>query len=501
MLVMETILKIRVSHRKGDSVRKISKDLRLSRNTVRKFLKIEEVEVPRYKKESPNYAKLGPYLKKIEELVIENMGAKKQRQKRALYEDLKNMGCKGSYSAVCRQARKIELEHREDSCSQAFVPLKFESGEAYQFDWSTQHIQIGKAITEVKVAHFVLCYSRRKYTRAYYCEKQEMVFDAHVRAFDFYEGVSQRGIYDNMKTAVKKILKGKEREWNPSFERMCAHYRIEPVACNPASGWEKGQVERQVRVDEGRFFTPIPKVNSLEEFNEQLLSQVIMYNRTKQHPTFKEKTIEEVYEEEKKNLIHIPLQFDAMRSKEVKVSSTCLAMFDRNQYSVDCRYAGKNIHCNAYADKLLFICQGKQIASHPRYFTRGKIYYNWQHYLPVLKRKPGALRNGAPFENMELPGSLETVQRHFQRHTKNTNRFAQLLSYIPQTSLKAVEDACQKAIADNVINYEVIVNYLFRSADTVREEKISDIPHYLTLTFEPVSNCYRYNQLLKVSVQ
>ena len=174
MLVMETILKVRVRHRNGDSVRKISKDLRLSRNTVRKFLKIEKVDAPEYKRSSPNYPQLGPYLKNIEELVIENLRAKRQRQKRALYEDLKNMGCKGSYSAVCRQLRKTELHYREESCSNAFVPLKFESGEAYQFDWSTQYIQIGKDITEVKVAHFVLCYSRRKYTRAYYCEKQEM---------------------------------------------------------------------------------------------------------------------------------------------------------------------------------------------------------------------------------------------------------------------------------------------------------------------------------------
>ena len=121
------------------------------------------------------------------------------------------------------------------------MPLSFAPGEAYQFDWSHEVVLIGGVTTKVKVAHLRLCHSRMFYVRAYPRESQEMVFDAHDRAFAFLGGACQRGIYDNMKTAVDAIFVGRERRYNRRFEQMCGHYLVEPVACTPASGWEKGQ--------------------------------------------------------------------------------------------------------------------------------------------------------------------------------------------------------------------------------------------------------------------
>jgi transposase len=87
-------------------------------------------------------------------------------------------------------------------------------------------------------------------------ETQEMVFDTHERAFGFFRGACTRGIYDNMKTAVETVFVGKERQYNRRFLQMCAHHLVDPVACTPASGWEKGQVENQVGLIRERFFTP-----------------------------------------------------------------------------------------------------------------------------------------------------------------------------------------------------------------------------------------------------
>jgi len=92
----------------------------------------------------------------------------------------------------------------------------------------------------VKVAHMRLCASRAVYVRAYPRETQEMVFDAHARGFGFFGGAPLRGIYDNMKTAVDAIFVGRERAYNRRFLQMCSHYLVDPVACTPASGWEKG---------------------------------------------------------------------------------------------------------------------------------------------------------------------------------------------------------------------------------------------------------------------
>ena len=495
MLIMETIRKIRARYRRGESIRSISRAFNISRNTVRKFVREAKIERPIYIRNNNRYPNLEPYIKKINKLLEEQNIGHKKRTIRSIFEEVKDLGFKGSYSALCRYVKKVKGEKAK--ITGAYVPLVFEPGEAYQFDWSTNYVEINSEIVKVKVAHFVLCYSRKKFTYVYPCETQEMLFDAHVRAFEFFGGVPKYGIYDNMKTAVKKILRGKARDWNPAFEHLCSHYRIEPVACNPASGWEKGRVERQVKIDRDRFFTPIPKVNSIAELNQLLHSQIIAYNHAHKHPNKKDQTVEQVYQSELPNLAKLPISFASARCRDIKVSSTCLAMFDRNQYSVDCHYASKIVQCKAYADKLVFIYRDKEIAEHIRRFDKGQTYYNWKHYLPLLMRKPGALRNGAPFKDMELPEELQIVNRHLhQQSASGAKDFVQILSYIPQMSIEAVQAACSQAIRNKTISSDVILNILLRSEEDPIEEN-QPVPDYLLLKFNPISDCSRYNTLLK----
>ena len=168
--------------------------------------------------------------------------------------------------------------------AEAFVPLSFAPGEAYQFDWSHEIVLINGTTVTVKVAHVRLCHSRMLFVRAYPRETQEMVFDAHNRAFAFFKGPCTRGIYDNMKTAVETVFIGKDRQFNRRFLRMCGHYLVEPTACTPASGWEKGQVENQVGVVRERFFTPRLRVASYEELNAWLLDRCVAYAKAHKHP-------------------------------------------------------------------------------------------------------------------------------------------------------------------------------------------------------------------------
>jgi len=130
---------------------------------------------------------------------------------------------------------------RGAAMAEAFGPLSFAPGEAYQFDWSHEVVLINSTTVTVKVAHVRLCHSRMLLVRAYPRETQEMVFDAHNRAFAFFKGTCTRGIYDNMKTAVESVFIGKDRQFNRRFLRMCGHHLVEPTACTPAAGWEKGQ--------------------------------------------------------------------------------------------------------------------------------------------------------------------------------------------------------------------------------------------------------------------
>ena len=257
MLVVETIAKIRRAYfSQKKTIKEICRELRISRKVVRKVIRTEATEF-RYERKRQPMPRLGPWRERLDGLLKAN--AQKAARERLtlirIFEELEGLGFDGSYAAVRRYALRWGEEH-SSATAPAFIPLSFAPGEAYQFDWSHEIVVLNGATVTLKVAHVRLCHSRLMFVRAYPRESQEMVFDAHDRAFAFFRGACQRGIYDNMKTAVETVFVGKDRQYNRRFLQMCSHYLVEPVACTPASGWEKGQVESQVGLVRERFFTP-----------------------------------------------------------------------------------------------------------------------------------------------------------------------------------------------------------------------------------------------------
>jgi transposase len=263
MLVVETIARIRREHFvQGKSIKEIARDLRLSRNTVRKVLRSDETSFS-YERQVQPRPKLGRWKEQLDRLLAANVEAPARERLTLIriFEELRALGYDGGYDAIRRYARswgKLNASATAD----AFVPLTFAPGEAYQFDWSHEIVVMDGVTTIMKVAHLRLCHSRMMFVRAYPRETQEMVFDAHDRAFAFFKGACGRGVYDNMKTAVETIFIGKDRQYNRRFLQMCSHHLVEPVACTPTSGWEKGQVENQVGLVRERFFTPRLRVKS-----------------------------------------------------------------------------------------------------------------------------------------------------------------------------------------------------------------------------------------------
>ena len=153
------------------------------------------------------------------------------------------------------------------------------------------------------------------FVRAYPRETQEMVFDAHDRAFAFFKGACTRGIYDNMKTAVDTIFVGKDRQYNRRFLQMCSHHLVDPVACTPASGWEKGQVENQVGLVRERFFTPRLRFKTYDDLNAWLMDGCIAWAKAHPHPESPEQTVWEVFEEERPKLIAYRGRFDGFHAQ------------------------------------------------------------------------------------------------------------------------------------------------------------------------------------------
>jgi len=410
-----------------------------------------------------------------------------------LFEELRGRGYDGGYDAVRRYARRWGKIHGATTAT-AYVPLSFAPGEAYQFDWSHEIVILGGVTATVKVAHVRLCYSRMPFVRAYARESQEMVIDAHDRAFAFYKGACRRGIYDNMKTAVETVFVGKDRLYNRRFLQMCSHYLIEPVACTPAAGWEKGQVENQVGLVRERFFTPRLRFKSYGELNAWLLDQCVAYAKAHRHPELSEQTIWDVYEAERPRLVPYAGRFDGFHAVPASVSKTCLVRFDNNKYSVNASAVGRPVDVHAYADRIVILQDGQIVGEHPRSFGRGQTIYDPWHYVPVLARKPGALRNGAPFKDWVLPAAMEQVRRKLAGADDGARQMVDILAAVVTDGLPAVEAACAEALAEAVYSADVILNILSRQRDPVAPITILT-PPALRLQHEPVADCARYDNL------
>jgi transposase len=495
MLVVETIGRIRRERLvKGKAIKQIARDLGLARNTVRKVLRSGSTSFE-YVRENQPHPKLGAWRGDLDAMLAENE-AKAARERLTLvrlFEALRSRGYEGGYDAVRRYARGWR-QRRGQATAEAFVPLSFAPGEAYQFDWSHEVVVLNGVTTTVKVAHVRLCHSRMMFVRVYPRESQEMVFDAHDRAFAFFRGACSRGIYDNMKTAVETVFIGKDRAFNRRFAQMCSHYLVEPVACTPAAGWEKGQVENQVGLVRERFFTPRLRFRTYDELNGWLVDQCVVWAKAHRHPERPDETIWAAFQAERPSLVPYAGRFDGFHAVPASVSKTCLVRFDNNKYSVMAKALGRPVEIHAYADRVVIRQDGTIVAEHARSYGRGQTVYDPWHYVPVLARKPGALRNGAPFKGWVLPGALERVRRKLAMADDGDRQMVDILGAVLTDGLAAVEAACAEALAASVHSSDVVINILARRREPTATVTLFT-PEALRLRHEPVADCARYDRL------
>jgi transposase len=464
-------------------IKEIVRTLSVSRATVRKVIRSKATEF-RYERGVQRAPKLGEWVEVLTEILEKEarLPRRERRSTQRLFEELRGRGYDGAHDSVHRFAKAWRNE-RARVPVRAFVPLSFAPGEAYQFDWSHETITLQGLPLTIKAAHMKLSHSRMPFVRAYFRETQELVFDAHDKAFLFYGGVCRRGIYDNMKTAVEAIFIGKARQYNRRFLQMCSHHLIEPVACTPAAGWEKGQVENQVGNLRDLLFRPKPRVKSLVELNAWLEDQCIAWD---------------VFQGERPSLMQPRGPFDGFVEKAVRATTTCLIMADHNRYSVDARAAGRMVLVRSHAERVVVLFNDEVVADHPRQFRRDQIIYDPWHYLPVLVRKPGALRNGAPFKDWDLPAGLARVRAKLKSHADSDRQFVKILAAVLDHGLAAVEAACAEALAADIASGDVILTVLARQRQPAVPPSITT-PDALRLKIEPAANCGRYDSIRKVA--
>lgn len=377
------------------SIRQIARELHCSRHTVDKA--IQSAEPVPYTLTEPRPAPvLGPHQDFIDQCLADNdrLPPKQRYTARRIFALLRQRGYTGAESSVRRYVGQQRLSKLKPP---VFLPLEFDPGTDAQADWGeAQAIIAGKQQT---VQYFVirLNYSRRSFIMAFPTQRQEAFFEAHVHAFHHFGGVPARITYDNLTTAVKRVLEGRNREEQQAFIVFRSHYLFESNFCTPGEkgGHEKGGVEHSVGFGRRNFMVPMPVAASFEELNAQLLEQCLADDaRTVSgQPT----TIGEGWQMEKSYLRPLPKRdLPCCVTRPVVLTPYSQVTFETNRYSVPVDQAYRHLVVRAFPFQVEVLHLDQVVASHPRCYEREQDIYDPLHYLPLLEQRPGAFAHAKP---------------------------------------------------------------------------------------------------------
>ena len=451
---------------KKKSIRGISRELGYSRKTIRKA--IEDPGVSAYRRTAPIiHPVLGPVIPLIDNWLKEDESQpKKQRHTaRRVWTRLKEeQQFTVGESTVRRYVRGKRLVIPE-----VFVPLVYQPGQDAQVDWGEAKVKINGEEVIVQFFALRLCYSGACFVVAYPNQKQEAFFDGHQRSFEFLGGVAQRHLYDNLKTAVKKVLSGRNRQEQDSFIAFRSHFLFESIFCQPAKGNEKDGVENLGGYVRRNFFVPVPEVDSFAELNRVLHKKC--RDNLKRTVFGKQKSIGQLLQEEKEHFLSLPKHpFDCCRIVPVKADSCSRIQFETNKYSVPTEFAYQILLCKAYPFQIEIIQQEKVIAKHQRCYGRYQELFNPVHYLRLLEQKPGAFLQAKPLSGWQLPKIFEEFYAGLKQRIpeKATREYIHTLRLLEDFSVSEVTAAVEKALSLQTYQSDAVRLFLV--------EKKADIP-------------------------
>ncbi|HVP21173.1 MAG TPA: IS21 family transposase [Anaerolineaceae bacterium] len=375
------------------SIRAIHRQLRVDRETIRKA--ITNAAPQPYQLKKPRIGPIiGPYQQRISELLDESDQQRRKQRFTAhkIFEILEGEGYAGSEGAVhnyvCQQRKK--RKHR-----QSYLPLEFDPGQDAQVDWGEAEVEVAGERIMAQLFIMRLNYSRVRFVMAFPFQKQEAFFAGHNQAFHFLGGVPRRITYDNLKTAVYKVLVGHNRQEQESFKTFRSYYLFESFYCNPAQGHEKGGVESDVGFAQRNFMTPLLKVNSFEELNAALWQACL--KNVGRHVRGKDAPVAELWQEEKPLFLPLPgRDFPACISYPVKSNAYSQVELDTNRYSVPATYQASQLVLQAYPFRIKVLSDQIVIADHPRCWGREQDVIDPLHYLPLLEQRPDRYEHCRP---------------------------------------------------------------------------------------------------------
>jgi transposase len=492
MLTVDQYAYIRIAHRVyGKGIREIARETGHSRNTIKKALQEEYGGYGARRRQS--YPSLGPYLGTIDGWLKEDRDRPRKQRHTAvrIYNRLRReCGFEGGESTVRRYVREARLRLGV-ATPQVFVPLEAELGMEAEVDWGGCRAVVAGECVKLKMFCMRSKGSGKPFVRCYPCERQQALFEGHMEAFGFYGGVFRHLIYDNLSTAVEKVLKGKERKLQESFERFRAYYNFTPRFCNPGEAHEKGGVEGLVGYARRNFLVPMPRVESLEALNAQLLAECAAYGDHR--IAGRDKAVKELFEEEKGHLLPLPeLPFSNLDTASGKVDKYSTVMVEKNRYSVPPRFAGLRVRVVLSVGRVELFYGSQRIATHPRHYGSNKWQLDPMHYLELLRRRPQAFAGARPIRQWRAgwPPSLERLLERFceaQGENHGIKDFIGVLMLFGEHEPKEVLEAVEAAVRAGVSSKEAVAHLLLKNSRTEHDFRPGPLGTWPTLPPPDVS--------------
>lgn len=446
---------IRNAHRVyGKNISELSRLTGHSRNTVKKALRGEPWGYQ--SRISQPYPVLEPYLDIIDSWLQEDLNQpKKQRHTaRRIYNRLRvEHNYDGGESTVRRYVRSAK-SRLGFTVSEAYIPGDPASGYEAEVDWGSAIAILAGKRTPIKYFCMRSKYSGKHFVRAYPCERQQAFFDAHLHAFQFFLGIFKVLIYDNLSSAVRKILQGRNRIEQESFRKFRAYHNFEARFTNPDSGNEKGGVEGLVGYARRNYLVPIPSAADFAELNERLLQQCQAYGS---HVVAgREQSVEALYEQEQSHLLALPQ--DVYSNQMILVSKAdkySTVIVDKNRYSVPTSYAGHEVSVSLGVERVDIYLKSRRLASHKRLYGNNKWQLNPDHYLDLLKKRPQAYHSARAIRQWQTswPDCLQKLQDRFfeaQGATRGIKDFITVLILYRSFTATEVETAVELALEKGI---------------------------------------------------
>jgi transposase len=443
-------------HRK--SMRQIARERHISRKTIRKA--VYDPGIPVYTRSRPApKGSIGSFVEVIRQWLQEDKQrpVKQRHTARRIFHRLREeYGYSGSERTVRREVSALR-----GTLPDSHVPQTYEPADGGTFDFGEAQVRLGGRETTVHLGCLRLDYSSHYFVCALPSERQEALFECHLGGFVSLGGVPQRMRYDNLKPAVAKILRGRNREEQSAWVAFRSHFLFESEYVTPGRGQEKGGVENLVGYVRRNFLVPQPEFQDYEALNAYLADCTARDARERRRFG---RTVDDLWREEQASLRPLPERLPAACvSRPAKVNRRQQVRYACNWYSVPSQYVGQVVTVHAYVFRVEMAWQDQVIASHSRSYGREEEVLNPHHYLPVLLKKPGAFPRATPILKWPLPPVYEAYHRQLRDRREGqggTREYIRILMLLQDHPLPAVTTAVNRAAMMGVFSYEAVQGLL-----------------------------------------